>query len=100
MAKKRKPFNKSTGRDYTYDTAYQASEEQKKNRASRNAARAKLMREGKVHKGDGKDVDHQNSNPRDNSSKNLGVLPKSKNRGKVGAGEGGRAKGRPRKRKK
>jgi hypothetical protein len=40
-----------------YDT-YQGSEQQKKNRAARNAARAKMMKAGKVHKGDGKDVAH------------------------------------------
>lgn len=37
---------------------YQGSEEQKKNRAKRNAARRKAMRDGKVNKGDGKDVAH------------------------------------------
>ena len=31
-----------------------------KKRAERNKARAMLEREGKVHKGDGKDVDHKN----------------------------------------
>lgn len=40
-----------------YET-YQGSEQQKKNRAARNAARAKMMKAGKVHKGDGKDVAH------------------------------------------
>ena len=38
---------------------YQGTEEQKDNRAKRNAARRRLMREGKVKKGDGKDVDHK-----------------------------------------
>lgn len=38
---------------------YQGTEEQKKNRAKRNAARAKLMKAGIVRKGDGKDVDHK-----------------------------------------
>jgi hypothetical protein len=37
---------------------YQGTPKQKKNRAARNAARAKLMQEGKAHKGDGKDVAH------------------------------------------
>lgn len=37
---------------------YQGTPEQKKNRAARNAARAKLEKAGKVHKGDGKDVAH------------------------------------------
>ena len=37
---------------------YQGKPEQKKNRAARNAARAKMMKAGKVSKGDGKDVAH------------------------------------------
>jgi hypothetical protein len=41
-----------------YDT-YQGKPEQKKNRAARNAARAKMMKAGKVKKGDGKDVAHR-----------------------------------------
>ena len=40
-----------------YDT-YQGKPEQIKNRAKRNAARAELEKQGKVTKGDGKDVDH------------------------------------------
>jgi hypothetical protein len=38
---------------------YQGTEEQKKNRAMRNAARRKAMQAGKVAKGDGKDVAHK-----------------------------------------
>ena len=37
---------------------YQGKPEQLKNRAARNAARATLMKAGKVKKGDGKDVAH------------------------------------------
>ena len=37
---------------------YQGKPEQIKKRAKRNAARAELMKDGKVHKGDGRDVDH------------------------------------------
>lgn len=59
---------------------YHSKPEQKKNRASRNAARAKMLKSGRVKKGDGKDVTHRNGNPRDNSAKNLGVLSASKNR--------------------
>ena len=62
-----------------YDN-YHSSPKQKKNRASRNAARAAMAKKGKVKKGDGKDVTHRNGNPRDNSEKNLGVLKASKNR--------------------
>ena len=46
-------------RDYKREyKLYGGTEQQKKNRAMRNAARAKMMKAGKVHKGDGKDVAH------------------------------------------
>ena len=48
--------------------------------ASRKAARRKLKKTGAVSKGDGKDVDHKNRNPLDNSTKNLKAKPKSANR--------------------
>lgn len=56
--------------------------ERKKDRAQRNAARRKLMREGKVHKGDGKDVDHATplSKGGSNGSSNLRVKKASANR--------------------
>ena len=46
-------------RDYRseYDK-YQGRPEQIKNRAARNAARAKMVKAGKAKKGDGKDVAH------------------------------------------
>lgn len=59
---------------------YNAKPAQKKRRAQRNAARAKMMKAGKVRKGDGKDVHHKNYNTADNSSKNLSVQSKRKNR--------------------
>lgn len=59
---------------------YHASPEQKKKRASRNAARSEMEAKGKVRKGDGKDVDHKNTNARDNSKGNLRVQSKSANR--------------------
>jgi len=59
---------------------YQGKPEQKKRRAKRNAARRKLMKAGRVRLGDGKDVDHSNGNPNDNSAKNLKVKSKSSNR--------------------
>jgi hypothetical protein len=37
---------------------YHSRPEQKKNRAARNAARRKAIREGRARKGDGKDVHH------------------------------------------
>lgn len=75
-------------RDYTYDTAYENRPEQVKKRELRNAARAKLEREGKVHKGDGLDVDHKHmlknsSHPTKsfNQEDNLRAITVKKNRG-------------------
>lgn len=59
---------------------YHAKQKQKRNRAKRNAARAKFIRLGRVRKGDGKDVDHKNGDPTDNSTNNLRVRSKSENR--------------------
>jgi hypothetical protein len=54
------PYKNKADRKYTgAAAAYGAQPEQKKNRAQRNAARAKLMKAGKVKKGDGKDVAHR-----------------------------------------
>ena len=51
--------NKGGPKKAAYDKAYGARPEQKEARAQRNAARREAEREGKVHKGDGKDVDHK-----------------------------------------
>ncbi len=69
-------------RDYRdeYDS-YHGSESQKKRRAARNKARRKLEQSGRVRKGDGKDVDHKDGNPLNNSSANIRVMDQSKNRG-------------------
>lgn len=81
MAKKGE-FKKNAKPDSVRQRKYNSQPEQKKNRASRNAARAAAMKDGKVRKGDGKDVDHKNMNPKDNSKGNLKVMDKSKNRAK------------------
>ena len=52
-------MNKGGPTKAAYDKAYNARPEQVKKREMRNQARAELMRDGKVHKGDGKDVDHK-----------------------------------------
>ena len=67
------------GKEYR---SYHAKPEQKKNRASRNSARRSLMASNRVRKGDGKDVDHKNGNPRDNRPGNLSVMSRSANRAK------------------
>ena len=61
---------------------YQSSTKSKIDRASRNKVRRKLMAQGRVRKGDGKDIDHKDGNPRNNSRKNLRVTSRSYNRGK------------------
>lgn len=61
---------------------YQGTEEQKKNRAKRNAARRTKMKQGAVHKGDGKDVDHKKplSKGGSNGAGNLRIKKASANR--------------------
>jgi len=61
---------------------YQGTEEQKKKRAVRNAARRTLAKSGVVKKGDGKDVDHvlPLSKGGTNKRTNLRAKPATKNR--------------------
>jgi hypothetical protein len=60
---------------------YQGKPEQIKNRSERNSARAKLMKEGKVSKGDGKDVAHVKAFDKGGSNKTgLKVEDANKNR--------------------
>lgn len=69
-------------RDYRaeYDK-YQGNPEQKKNRAQRNAARAKMAKAGKVRKGDGKDVAHVKAFDKGGNNKTgLRVESRSSNR--------------------
>ena len=60
-----------------YDN-YHSKPDQKKKRASRNAARKKMAKAGLVKKGDGKDVHHTTGNALNNSR--LSVKSASKNR--------------------
>lgn len=63
-----------------YDKKYNKEHSEDKN--SRNKVRYKLMKEGRVKKNDGNDVDHVNGNPKDNSPSNIRVIKKSANRAK------------------
>ena len=69
-------------RDYKREyKLYGGTEQQKKNRAMRNAARRKMIREGKAHKGDGKDVAHVVALDKGGSNKSgLRMVSKSANR--------------------
>lgn len=79
MAKKGQ-YKKGAKADSIRQREYNSSPEQKKRRAERNAARRKMEKAGKVRKGDGRDVDHKDMNTANNSTKNLRVQSRSKNR--------------------
>jgi len=68
-------------RNYKLEYAnYQGKPEQIAKRSSRNKARRKLEAQGRVSKGDGKDVDHRDRNPLNNGDGNLRVKKKEHNR--------------------
>jgi hypothetical protein len=66
-----------------YDT-YHGTQEQIDNRSSRNKARRKVAAAKGKSAVNGKEVDHKNGNPKDNSSKNLQVMSRKANRQKGG----------------
>ena len=68
-------------RDYGREYAnYHSQPEQRKNRSSRNLARRLMKKKLGVKAIAGKDIDHKDKNPRNNSRKNLRVRTKSSNR--------------------
>lgn len=64
------------------NAGYDARPENVAKRVKNNQARAMLEKEGRVRKGDGKDVDHKRPlrSGGGNDRSNLRVVPKSKNR--------------------
>lgn len=69
-----------SGRVYsTYDREYQARPEQVKKRVQRNKDRAEAMKDGRVKKGDGKDVHHTRGAAKGGKTT---VESRSKNRGR------------------
>ena len=61
---------------------FQSSEKEKKNRAKRNKNRRKLMKGGKVSKGDGMDIHHEGDKLTvESASKNRGRKEKSRLKG-------------------
>ena len=62
-----------------YDN-YHSKPKQKKRRAQRNTARRTMQKQGRVSKGDGKDVHHKDHNTSNNSNSNLSVRSRSSNR--------------------
>lgn len=65
-----------------YYRKYHGTEKAKKQRAMRNAARRDAEKEGRVHKGDGKEVDHRKPLSRggSNADSNLRVISRKQNR--------------------
>lgn len=57
-----------------------ASVKAKKDRAARNKARRQALREGRVQKNDGTEIDHKDSNPRNGVKSNLRVVTRKFNR--------------------
>lgn len=76
-------MNKGGPTKAAYDKMYNARPEQVAKRVKRNQARAELMKDGKVSKGDGKDVDHKTPLKRggSNAKSNLAVKSETANRG-------------------
>ncbi len=77
---KKGEYKKTASERSKYQRSYNSTPEAKKDRAARNKARREAIRDGRVKKGDGKDIDHKNGNPRDNRKSNTQVMSKSKNR--------------------
>ena len=61
---------------------YHSSTKMKQERALRNKNRRSALRKGLVKKGDQKEVDHKDGNPRNNKRSNLRVISRNKNRKK------------------
>ena len=77
------PYMKNGKRDYKTEVAkYTSKPEVKKKRAEQNAARSTMEKAGRVHRGDGKDVDHRTplSKGGSNSKSNLRVVSQHTNR--------------------
>lgn len=71
------------GKSRNYKNEYKKFHSSKKaiaERSSRNKARRKLAKAGRVKKGDGMDIHHANRRPTDNRTSNLRVMTKRRNR--------------------
>ena len=93
--------SKSASKRSKQQRKYNSTPKAKKRRAMRNQARAEAIKDGRVKKGDGKDIDHKRKLKDGGSNKksNTRVRSKSKNRADNGK-TGGRKKGSKNKKKK
>tara|TARA_R110000824_G_scaffold336091_1_gene522640 strand:- start:372 stop:593 length:222 start_codon:yes stop_codon:yes gene_type:complete len=68
-------------RNYVKEYAnYHSKGKQVKRRSNRNKTRRDMINAGRVRKGDGKDVHHNDGNPQNRNRSNLTVMSKSRNR--------------------
>lgn len=74
---KRKRTAKGVEHEYS---RYQSSKKAKRERAARNRNRRQAEKEGRVHKGDGKEIDHKDSSALHNNKANLRVVSRTFNR--------------------
>jgi len=76
------PSSPNYVRDYSMsgEGKYDKSPKRMADNRARKKARSLLERAGKAKRGDGKDVDHKNGNPRDNSPKYLRSVGRATNR--------------------
>jgi hypothetical protein len=77
---KSKSKNPAHKRDYKRERQYDGRPDVKEKRAARNRARRKAEKEGKVKKGDGKDVDHVTPLRKNSKSTKTRVISANKNR--------------------
>ena len=68
-------------RDYRHEyDSYHGKPDEIKRRAARVKARRYMEKNGKAHKGDGRDVDHRDGNPMNGNPENLKMRNRSENR--------------------
>jgi hypothetical protein len=68
-------------RDYKHEyRTFHGKAKQRKKRSNRVLARRKMIKKGKAHKGDGKDIDHKDGNALNNGDSNLRVRSVRSNR--------------------
>lgn len=83
MTEKRSPTaHRTPSQIREHGRTYQASEEQKQNRAARNSARSEAVKDGRARKGDGKEINHIKPliQGGSNAKSNTEVISRSKNR--------------------
>ena len=76
------PSGKNYVRDYSAngEGKYDKSQARMAANRARKKARYEMEKSGKASRGDGKDVDHKDGNPKNNSKKNLRVISRAANR--------------------